>query len=199
MDGMKMTFFFGFQCSLLFSDLNLLTPAGKFISFSVPKPRETFLLSLLLEMFGGMVVVMVVAVLYEGLKTLREIVALYDGKPGTDHVQGTKTITQRMTEKQQDGATNNVQTQCNQETTPLIAKEKWVIIIIICWFLLLSLMEMLTVVMFRGNEPSSINADTFIVSWMWRFLDFRVSRLKEDFCPEYNYLVWLRAMNSLWH
>lgn len=54
MMSMKNSFFFGYQCSLLFNSFNLETPE---------------------QLVGGVILIMVVAILYEGLKTLREILA----------------------------------------------------------------------------------------------------------------------------
>ena len=42
------------------------------------------MLSILTELFGGIILVMVVAILYEGLKTLREVIASREAKKEED-------------------------------------------------------------------------------------------------------------------
>lgn len=59
MPMMKMSFFFGYQSPLLFKSFSLQSPG---------------------QLFGGILLVMVVAILYEGLKTLRELIASREAK-----------------------------------------------------------------------------------------------------------------------
>lgn len=76
---MKMSFFFGYQCSLLFTSFNLETPGRKNcpVSDSVLTVHQFFLPIILcnVELFGGVLLVLIIGILYEGLKTLREILA----------------------------------------------------------------------------------------------------------------------------